>query len=186
MNSQPLKNEKQDSVPALITLDMAATYSLVRAREAERDLPPAAPDLRLHQVGRPIPELMLSQTSTTPPFLQLRPSHETFLPMSVSKLYPAGQQPVTTTLRQLDRDTYRVLMAPPHGAAKPVELDIPVGLPRVTNVATLKAMVGADSWDVVFRKTGDGERWAVCPDDYPVDLEDRTQLFKVREFAILS
>ena len=77
-------------------------------------------------------------------------------------------------------------MAPPHGAAQPVELDIPVGLPRLTNVATLKAMVGAGSSDVVLRRDRNGERWEVCTDDYPVDLEDRTQVFKIREFAILS
>jgi len=185
MNSQPLENEKQGGLAALPTLDMAEMYSLVRAREAQRGLP-SAPDLRLQQVGRPIPELMLSRTSTTPPFLQLQPSRKTMSLVPVPKLHPAGHLPVARALRQIDRHLYRVLMAPPHGAAKPVELDIPVGLPRVTNVATLKAMVGADSWDVVFRKAGDGERWAICPDDYPVDLEDRTQVFRIREFAILS
>jgi hypothetical protein len=133
-----------------------------------------------------MPGLLLSRTSNTPPFLQLQPSLETMLPVPVPKLHTASRKPIAMALRQIDRHLYRVLMAPPHGAAQPVELDIPVGLPRLTNVATLKAMVGADSWDVVFRKAGDGERWAVCPDDYPVDLEDRTQVFKIREFAILS
>jgi hypothetical protein len=184
MNSQPLENEKQGNVSALITIDIAELSSLVRAREAQRDLPPASPDLR---VGRPMPELLLSRTSATPPpFIQLQPSLETMLPVPVLKLHPASRKPIAMTLRQIDRDMYKVLMAPPHGAAKPVELDIPAGLPRITNVATLKAMVGAGSSDVVFRRDGDGERWAVCPDDYPVDLEDRTQVFKIREFAILS
>jgi len=186
MNSQPLENEKQGGVAALITLDMAAAYSLIRERNAQRDLPPAPPDLRLHRVSRPIVELMLSQTSTAPLFLRLQRSLETMLPVPVPKIHAAGRQPIALALRRLDRNTFRVLMAPPHGAAQPVELDIPAGLPRVTNVATLKAMVGAGSSDVVFRRAGDGERWNVCSDDYPVDLEDRTQVFKIREWAILS
>jgi hypothetical protein len=90
------------------------------------------------------------------------------------------------TLRQLNRDRYRVLIAPPHGAAQPVELDIPAGLPRFTNVATLKAMLDVDAWDIVFRRSADGERWEVCPNDFQIDLQDRTQVFRIRQWAILS
>lgn len=186
MNSELHENEKHGNVPALISIDMAAISSLVRAREAQRSLPPASPDLRLRHVGRPVAELTLNQTSTTPPFLQLQPRLETMLPVAVPKLHPASRRSIAMTLQQLDRDTYRVLMAPPHGAAQPVQLDIPAGLPRITNVATLKAMVGAGSSDVVFRRGKDTERWEVCSDKYPVDLEDRTQVFKIREWAILS
>src|SRR5439155_795511 len=82
---------------------------------------------------------------------------------------PLGRQPLPISLRQLDRETYQVLMAPPHGMTNPVTLDVPVGLPRIINVATLKAMLGANSRDVAFRKAVDEERWAICSDNYPVD-----------------
>jgi len=186
MNSQPLENERQGGVLALTTIDMAELCSLVRARETQRHLPPAAADLRLRRVGRPVAEVTLNQTSTAPPFLRLQPRFETMLPVHVPQLYPVSQRPKAMTLRQLDRDTYRVVLAPPHGAGQPLEMDIPAGLPRITNVATLKAMVGAAPFDVAFRKAKNEERWAVCSDDHPVDLEDRTQVFKIREWAILS
>jgi len=186
MNSHPLENEEPDSVPTHITLNMAVAYSLIRQRKTQRDLPSAPHGLRLHRVGRPIAELVLSQASTTSPFLQLRPSHETMLPVPAPQLHSLGRQPIAMSLRQLDRDTYRILMAQPHGTAQPLELDIPAGLPRVINLATLKAMVGAGSSDAVFRRGRDGKRWELCPDEYQVDLEDRTQVFKIREFAILS
>src|SRR5437773_11374941 len=102
MNPQPFENEKKGSVPALITLDMAEMYALVRASEPQRDLPPPDPDLRLHTVGQPMTELTLSQASTAPLFLQLQPSHETILPVPVLKLRAARGQPVAMTLWQLD------------------------------------------------------------------------------------
>jgi len=186
MKPHPIESEEQSNVPSLVTLDLAETYSLIQKRQAERDVPLPAPDLQLHLFGSPIPELMLSRTSSPMPLLQLRPNHETMLPSHGQKLHPFGNPLVAMTLRQLDRDTYRVLMAPPHGAAQPVELDIPAGLPRVTNIATLKAMLGVDTWDIAFRRSADGKRWEICPDEFPVDLEDRTQVFKIRQWAILS
>ena len=80
----------------------------------------------------------------------------------------------------------QVLMVPPHGMTNPVTLDVPAGLPRIINVATLKAMLAANSRDVAFRKAVGEERWAICPDEFPVDLEDRTQVLKIRQVAILS
>jgi hypothetical protein len=164
-------------------LDMAKVYSLVRAQEARRELPP--PDIGLRKLGTPVAALTLSGLSAPPPALELLPLHERQLPARMPKLNPLGSQPRAVSLRQLDRKTYQVLMAP-HGTFNPVTLDVPVGLPRIINVATLKAMLGANSRDVAFRKALGEDRWAVCPDDYPVDLGDRTQLFKIRQWAILS
>src|SRR5207253_11011334 len=71
-----------------------------------------------------------------------------------------------TLMSHLAKDVeYQVLMAPPHGMTNPVTLDVPVGLPRIINVATLKAMLGANSRDVAFRKAVDEERWAICSDN---------------------
>jgi hypothetical protein len=168
MNSQQLEKEKRGSALALPTLDMAEIFSLVQA-EARRELPTA--DLGLPKLHTPVTPLTLSRLSTPPLALELP---------------PLGSKPRAVSLRPLDRETYRLLMEPPHGMANPVTLDVPVGLPRIINVATLKAMLGANSRDVVFHKSVDEDRWAICPDDYPVDLRDRTQAFKVREWAILS
>jgi hypothetical protein len=167
MNSELIENKKKGGDSALVALDMAEIFSLVQA-EARRELSPA--DLGLPKLDTPVTALTLSRLSTPPLALEL---------------LPLGSQPRAVSLRQLDRETYRLLMAP-HGMANPVTLDVPVGLPRIINVATLKAMLGANSRDVVFHKSVDEERWAICSDDYPVDLRDRTQAFKVREWAILS
>jgi len=163
---------------------MAKVYSLVQAQEARRELTP--PDLGLHKIGTRFAALTLSRLSAPPLALELLPLQERRLPVRMPKLSPLGRQPLPISLRQLDRETYQVLMAPPHGMTNPVTLDVPVGLPRIINVATLKAMLGANSRDVAFRKAVDEERWAICSDNYPVDLEDRTQVFKIREWAILS
>ena len=186
MNPQPLENEEQSNIRSLVTLDMGEVYSLVRAQEARRELPRPTADLQLRPVGSPVAALTLSRLS--PPLLALKllPLQERRLPARMPKLSPLGRQPLAVTLRQLDSDTYQVLMAPPHGMTNPVTLDVPAGLPRIINVATLKAMLGANSRDVAFRKAVGEERWAICPDEFPVDLEDRTQVFKIRQVAILS
>lgn len=179
MRRQTIQKDEQGN--SLVMLDMAKAYSLVRAQEANGELPP--PGLGLPKLGTPVTALTLSRLSTQPLALELQ---ERRLPARMPKLSPLGSQPLAVSLRQLDRETYRVLMAPPHGMTNPVTLDVPVGLPRIINVATLKAMVGANSRDVVFHKAVDEERWAICPNDHPVDLKDRTQVFKIREWAILS
>ena len=176
--------EKDDQGNSLTILDMANVYSLVQAEETRRQLPPQ--DLGMHKLGTPVVAPTLSRLSTPPLALELLPLGESGLPARMPELGPLGCKPLAVTLRQLDRKIYQVLMAPPHGMTNPVTLDVPVGLPRIINVATLKAMLGANSRDVAFRKAVDEDRWAICPDDYPVDLEDRTQHFKVRGWTILS
>jgi hypothetical protein len=63
-------------------------------------------------------------------------------------------------------------------------IELPFGMPRFVNAATLKAMLGADDSEVLFRKAG--ERWDVCPDSFRVDLKDRTQIFKLGKVQIFS
>jgi len=181
MRQQTIEADEHSNRPA--TLDMANVYSLVRAQEARRELPPT--DIGQRKLGTRVAVLTLSRLSAPPLALELMPLQKRQLPACVPKLNPLGSQPRAVSLRQLDRKTYQVLMAP-HGRTNAVTLDVPVGLPRITNVATLKAMLGANSRDVAFRKALGEDRWAVCPDDYPVDLEDRTQLFKIRQWAVLS
>ena len=184
MKTQVLEKEQtQGDASALVTLDMAKVCSLVRAQEAQRALPRSSPDLQLQPLGSPIADIALSRASGVPLSLWLR-RQEAMLPACMLKLQPMGHQPLAVTLRQLNPDTYRVLMAPPHGGVQPLEFNIPACLPRFTNAATLKAMVGADSSDVLLRKVG--ERWEICPGAYPVDLEDHTQVFRVRQLEILS
>jgi len=182
MNSELIENEKKGGDSALVALDMAEIFSLVQAQEA-RELPPS--DLGLSKLGTSVAALTLSRLSVPPLALELLPLKDRPLPARVPKLSPLGSQPRAVSLRQLDRKTYQVLMAP-HGTTNAVKLDVALGLPRIINVATLKAMLGANSLDVAFRKAVGEDRWAICPDDYPVDLEDRTQFFKIRQWAILS
>src|SRR5450759_4099454 len=133
MNAEVLDNKQEQSNPsALAALDLPEIISLVRRREsARRELPPSAPrDLRLHRLGRPVAEMELSRVSAPPLLLQLQRSLETTLPARIPKLRATGHQPLAVTLRQINTDTYRVLMNVPQAGTKPLEFDVPVGLPR--------------------------------------------------------
>jgi hypothetical protein len=182
MNSELMENEKKGGDSALVALDMAEIFSLVQTEEA-RELPPS--DGRTVSSATGVPSLG-NPLSTPRLATELLTPEERRLPACVPILSPLHSPRLAVSLRQLDHETYRVLMAPSHGIANAVNLDVPVGLPRIINVATLKAMLGANSRDVVFHKGVDEERWAICPNDFPVDLSDRTHIFKVREWAIIS
>src|SRR6266571_8732102 len=111
MRQQTIVKDEQGH--SLVLLDMAKVYSLVQAQEARRELTP--PDLGLHKIGTRVAALTLSRLSAPPLALELLPLQERRLPARMPKLSPLGRQPLPISLRQLDRETYQVLMAPPHG-----------------------------------------------------------------------
>jgi hypothetical protein len=65
-----------------------------------------------------------------------------------------------------------------------IALERPFGMPQFVNAATLKAMLGARTSDVLFRLVG--RHWEVCPDSFVVDLDNRTVLFKLGRVQIYS
>lgn len=64
------------------------------------------------------------------------------------------------------------------------ELDLPPGMPRYVNVATLKRMLRADASEVLLKRGGD--RWEVCGDSLQVDLLDGTVEFRLGTVQIWS
>ena len=124
--------------------------------------------------------------------LSLVPSSRPLAAASLPSLVaPSGLEQrkgeVNINLHQLPKRTYSVERAPgahPGSAGGRVEMEVPFGMPRYVNVRTLKAMLGASSWDPLFRKAG--ERWKICPDSYQVDLEDRNQVYRLGKLQILS
>jgi hypothetical protein len=182
MNSRA-KEQDQSDATALTTVDMTRVYSLVRAEEAQRVLPRPGPELQLRPLGSREAVLTLSKASAPPPQLELQ-REQSMLPTYLLKLQPVDLPLIPMSLQRLNQNIYRVFMGGFDGPATPVELDIPTGLPRFVNAATLKSIVGASSSDVVLRKVG--ERWEICGDAYSVDLQDRTQVFRVRHLEISS
>ena len=65
-----------------------------------------------------------------------------------------------------------------------VTIDLPFGLPRYINAATLKALVRARPRDLLFRKTAQG--WEICPDSNVIDVQDNTAIFRIGKLEILS
>lgn len=53
------------------------------------------------------------------------------------------------------------------------------GMPRLVNVATLRAIVAPDSAERMFRKLGNG--WQILPDSALVDLDDPTKEYRLGE-----
>lgn len=170
-------------VPDAITFGTLGLSSRLPAGDS-RDLPAPTIDVRLHQIGSGIAQTKLSRASARPLVRLLY--HDSQLPMRTLSIFPMSQPSSTCKLRHIASKKYPVMLARPAGKASLVELEVPNGLPPVINVATLKCMVGARPQDVVFRKSLDSTQWEICDDDHPVSLQDRTQMFKIREWAILS
>ena len=177
MNTETLELRKT-RLPVPISIDMSMVCSLVRGAHDTPELPPAEPGLRL-STEDPSPELRLSLPYDPPIALQLSMLEE---PLARTlKLHPIPDSPVRLTLRPLGADSYQVQI----GDDSQVRLEIPRGLDRFCNAATLKAMVvGGSPDDVLFRKTG--ERWDICDDADRIDLEDRTATFKLGRIEIQS
>ena len=64
------------------------------------------------------------------------------------------------------------------------ELDLPPGMPRFVNTATLKRMLRADASDLLLKRAG--ERWEVCDDSLRVDLLDSSVEFRLGAIQIWS
>jgi hypothetical protein len=122
------------------------------------------------------PALLQTAALETEPGLVARSSRKTG---SAVKL-----QPLETRTYSVNESRESVLREMP--GRKEVTFEIPLGMPRFVNAATLKAMLDADagSSDVLFRKAG--SRWEICPDSFQVDLQDRAQVFRLGEIQIYS
>jgi hypothetical protein len=64
------------------------------------------------------------------------------------------------------------------------ELELPPGMPRFVNAATLKRMLKADQSDLLLKRTR--ERWEVCDDSLHVDLLDDSVEFRLGAVQIWS
>jgi hypothetical protein len=64
------------------------------------------------------------------------------------------------------------------------DLDLPFGMPRFVNAATLKQMFRASPADLLLKKCGVG--WEVCENSLIVDLTDDSVEFRLGPVQILS
>jgi hypothetical protein len=63
-------------------------------------------------------------------------------------------------------------------------LDLPFGMPRFVNAATLKRMLKAKNSDLLLKRSG--ERWTICDDSTRVDLADDSVEFRLGAVQIFS
>jgi hypothetical protein len=171
--------------PPLISIDLSWVYSQLQAvREGRHVRPAQQPDSHGDQdTKQRMPGQALTLVPARPGLLDVQAT--TLRPTRAVMLRPLGQQPHPVRLRPLNTVMYRVLVtSPDRGAVNDFEFEVPVGLPRFINAATLKAMVGTRSSDVLFRK--DGERWEVCPNTYRIDLQDRSEVFQIGRVQVFS
>ena len=129
-------------------------------------------------------DLMLSRHSAPADILRVTP-----LP-SASRIPKQDGEP-SLKLYELNTATYSVGASPESLPRKDgikdlghIEMEIPPGLPRFVTARTLKKMLSGHGSDILFRKCG--ERWSICPDEYRVDLQDSTQVFRLGEVQIYS
>lgn len=64
------------------------------------------------------------------------------------------------------------------------DLDLPFGMPRFVNAATLKRMFKAHRSDLLLKKMG--ERWEVCENSNRIDLADDSIEFRLGAVQIFS
>lgn len=64
------------------------------------------------------------------------------------------------------------------------DIDLPPGMPRFVNAATLKRMLRAATSDVLLKRSG--RQWTVCEDDVRIDLLDDSAEFRLGAVQIWS
>lgn len=64
------------------------------------------------------------------------------------------------------------------------DLDLPFGMPRFVNAATLKRMLKAKRSDLLLKKSG--ARWEICEDSTRIDLTDDSIEFRLGAVQIFS
>ncbi len=146
--------------------------------------PDRAPELRRREG---VPKHVLALRREAKPQL-------TFASIALSQPLPKSRTRRDLRIRALPGTTYSIsrspdslfgsLLAGNHAQPQSLELELPFGMPRFVNVATLKAMLGAEADDTLFRKSG--VRWEPCEDSHQVDLKDRTRLFRLGKVQIYS
>ncbi len=180
MHTETLQKQNRQ-LPVPVSIDMSRVYRLVRGTHDTHEFPPPEADLRL-SAEEPLPKLMLSVPLDPPLALRLSTLDE---PTAGMLKLPVPDSPLPLTLQPFDADSYQVQIGGNKGGDTPLRLEIPRGLDRFINAATLKAMVvGAGRDEVLFRKRG--ARWQICEDGDRIDLEDRTAIFKLGRIEIQS
>lgn len=97
---------------------------------------------------------------------------------------PQSSQPKTFTLDEVEGALTNMLHTLDVERVGTITLTLPFGMDHhVVNAATFKALAGREG-DTLLRQAG--ERWEIVEDDEPIDLGDRTQLFKLGRVQIYS
>lgn len=116
-------------------------------------------------------------TLPTPVVQVFRPAEQRLAPLP--KLPPRKTMVAQHTGGWISRITGHNLID-----GKRLEFELPINTPRYTNGATLKAMLGGKSFELLLRK--EGQIWEICENDSRIDLLDRTVEFRVGPVAVYS
>lgn len=97
---------------------------------------------------------------------------------------PRPPQPQTFALDEVEGALTNLLHRLDVERVGTITLTLPFGLDQyVVNAATFKALAGREG-ETLLRQAG--ERWEIVEDDEPVNLGDRTQLFRLGRVQIYS
>ena len=146
------------------------------------------------------PRLMSRETAPTQALaLRRKGTSQLVLSFSARALpalsFPKRKAVQSLRFRPMPKATYSIskspdsslldgLFAGTRDQAQSIELSLPFGMPQFVSVGTLKAMLGADGDETLFRKSG--TRWEPCADSVEVDLKDRARLFRLGKVQIYS
>ena len=132
------------------------------------------PGRTVHQAVR------LASAKTIGKRAELKPSHHGRTRPTVVKRLDNETLAVPKVVGSLSR-VQRAVDLEPAGVA---QAELPLGMPRFVNVATLKRMLKAERSDTLLRKTVDG--WEICEDALKVDLLDDSVEFRLGAIQIFS
>jgi hypothetical protein len=97
---------------------------------------------------------------------------------------PQPPQPQTFTLDDVEGALTNLLQRLDVERVGTVTLTLPFGMDHyIVNAATFKALAGREG-DTLLRQAGN--RWEIVEDDEPIDLGDRTQIFRIGRVQIYS
>ena len=104
--------------------------------------------------------------------------------MAMLASLPHPSEPQTFTLDEVEGALTNILHSLDVERVGTITLTLPCGMDYCgVNAATFKALAGRKG-DTLLRQVG--SRWEIVEDDEPIDLGDRTQLFKLGRVQIYS
>jgi hypothetical protein len=162
---------------SIATLDAAAMTSVADLFKPRRS------SLSLEKVLGSFETGVERKPTVLPPALQSALAPPTKRKATMVRL-PELSQPKTLTLEEVEGALTNFRESLDVERVGTITITLPFGLDhQIVNAATFKALAGREGGTLLRQA---GERWEIVEDDEPIDLGDRTRVFKLGRVQIYS